>query len=40
MKVILCGRLENPIVKCNKSIFDEATHTHIIPLAVSVNAPI
>ena len=40
MKVILCGRLENPIVKCNKSIFDEATQTHIIPLAVQINAPI
>jgi len=33
-EVLLCGKLQNPIVKCLKSLHDENTGNTIIPIAV------
>lgn len=40
MDVILCGRLENPIVYCTKSITDEKLNQSIISLAVRLDQPV
>jgi hypothetical protein len=34
MSVLLCGRLENPVVYCNKSLIDANLKQAIIPMAV------
>jgi len=39
MSVILCGRLENPVVFCTKAIMDESKQA-LIPLAVRVDQPV
>jgi len=38
--VILCGRLDNPVVFCTKSIMNTALNQPIIPLAVRIDQPI
>jgi len=37
MQVILCGRLENPIVYCNKALVDAKLNQAIIPMAVRLD---
>lgn len=34
LQVVLCGRLENPIVHCNKALLDAQLNELVIPLAV------
>lgn len=38
--VLICGALENPRVKCLKSIYNSAASVYTIPLAVSTNQPL
>jgi hypothetical protein len=40
MRVVLCGRLQNPEVKCLKSYWDHPTQTQVIPLAVKKYQPL
>lgn len=39
MTVLLCGRLENPVVFCTKAICDDNKQA-LIPLAVRVDVPV
>lgn len=40
MQVILCGRLENPVVYCTKAVTDTVLRQSVIPLAVRMDQPI
>lgn len=40
MTVLVCGHLENPKVKCLKSIYNSTAAVQTIPLALSTNQPL
>ena len=40
IRVALCGKLQNPEVRCLKSEWDNITQTQVIPLAIKRNQQI
>lgn len=40
MQVPILGRLDNPVVRCLKSVLDEQTQTQLIPLALNTKSAV